>query len=184
MSSTRLSLSFFSSPHLLSSAWCSASTSVIRCDEYITRRGCNAEVLILHFLKLFYSKSFLKETILQSESERGVNSTLITILRFWKIVQNGPSLRILSNCAQIYFIYFLQKKWSFVMFVCLLQLCPILAYLKKNWSTHAIKLRKMLLRRKLLDVRFANCLRGGGPSHFFGRIYFEPRTPQVPLVIG
>ena len=39
---------------------------------------------------------------------------------------------------------------------CLLQLCPILAYFFLIEAL--IELRKMLLRKKLFDVRFGNCL--------------------------
>ena len=44
----------------------------------------------------------------------------------------------------------------FCLFVCLLQLCPILAYCFLIEAL--IELRKMLLRKKLFDVRFGNCL--------------------------
>ena len=33
-------------------------------------------------------------------------------------------------------------------------------------------------------LRFGRNLKGGGPSQFFGRINFEHRAPQVPLIIG
>ena len=53
-------------------------------------------------------------------------------------------------------IYFWQKKWSFVLF-CLFQ------YFVRFWLTFKkiealIELRKMLLRKKLFDTRFGNCL--------------------------
>ena len=45
----------------------------------------------------------------------------------------------------------------FVVVCCLLQLCPILAYFFFLIEA-LIELRKMLLRKKLFDVRFGNCL--------------------------
>ena len=55
---------------------------------------------------------------------------------------------------------FLQKKWSFV--VCLF-VCFVLCNFVRVWLTFfeievLIELRKMLLRKKLFDVRFGNCL--------------------------
>ena len=97
--------------------------------------------VLLYFKTLFKGKNFAVRRV-----REGVNFILITTLRFWpnswkyrtfwlvasfsalreqwddhfqkKFVQNGLSLQILSNWAQKYFIYFWQKKWSFVLFVC------------------------------------------------------------------
>ena len=39
--------------------------------------------------------------------------------------------------------------------VCLMQLCPILAYFFLNWSTH--RAEKDASKEKVFDVRFGNC---------------------------
>ena len=68
----------------------------------------------------------------------------------------------------------------FVLFCWIL--CPIMTYFFLLIEA-LIKLRKILLERKLSHLWLGNCLRGGGgggPSHFFGKIHFEPRAPQVP----
>ena len=102
----------------------------------------------------FFKNPFLRETFCRLESERGVNSILITILRFrptsWKdrtyclvasfsacrkdhfrkIVQNGPSLQILYNWAHKYLnIYFWQKNGR--LFVCFV----LLQYFVWFWLT-------------------------------------------------
>ena len=56
----------------------------------------------------------------------------------------------------------------FVVVCCLLQLCPILAYFFLIEAL--IELRKMLLRKKLFDVRFGNC--------------FTPKVPRFCRFTG
>ena len=115
---------------------------------------------------------FLKGTILQSESRRGVNSILITILHFFylpdkiqlsgwrnlfrlieriiftkKLSKTDLPFRFCKIGPKTTFFYFWQKNGR--LFV-LLQLCPILTFFKLKHSI--IELRKMLLRKKLFDV--------------------------------
>ena len=78
---------------------------------------------------------------------------LVERIIFKKIVQNGPSLQILSNWGQKYFIYFWQKQLSFV--VCCE--CDFVRFWLTFLIELLIELRKMLLRNKLFDVRFGNC---------------------------
>ena len=112
------------------------------------------------------------------QSERGVNSILITILCFllssWKDrtvcftvsfsarredhfqkkwSKADLPFRFCKIGSEILYL-FLAEKLSFVCFV-LLQLCSILAYFKKNEVL--IELKNMLLRKKLFDVQLGNC---------------------------
>ena len=112
-----------------------------------------------HFLK-----PFLKGKILRS-SERGVNSILTTILRFWPTSWRDRIFCLLASdsarqedhfqkkvcpkrtfpsnfvklVSKILYLFLAEKMvvcCLFVVVVCLLQLCPILAYFFLNWSFH------------------------------------------------
>ena len=111
-------------------------------DYYFIYLACTCHLTYpTHYFKLFKKGKIL-------QSERGVNSTLITILRFWKsswkdsIFFGSFSKKICSKRtfpsdfikfgSEILYL-FLAEKWSY-FFVAILP--PIFAYLKKNWSFH------------------------------------------------
>ena len=158
---------------ILQNLWLILSSSYPR----YTLRYPSADYYVrdVHFLKPFLREKFCS---LESETKTGVNSILITILRFdqlpkkielfawwylfrlvkriifFKLSKTDLPFRFCKKVAQKYFIYFWQKKWTYVCFV-LLQICPILAYFFLIEAL--IELSKMLLRKKLFDLRFGNC---------------------------
>ena len=133
-------------------------------------------------LAYFFLKPFLKGKILRS-SERGVNSILTTILRFWPtswrdrifcLVASDSARRkdhfqkkicpkrtfpsnFVKLVSKILYLFLAEK-----MVVCCLFVCCCCNFLSDFGLLFflieaLVELRKMLLRKKLFDLRFRNC---------------------------
>ena len=144
---------------------------------------------VKNYFLVSFLKPFLKGKILRS-SERGVNSILTTILRFWPtswkdrifcLVASDSARRedhfqkkicpkrtfpsnFVKLVSKILYLFLAEKMVVCCLLLLLLLLLLLFVATLSDFGLlfflieALIELRKMLLRKKLFDVRFGNCL--------------------------